>query len=237
MNNEIEKKNTLDERARELQERYGSLDSELPFIQPLRIAQKTSQVAENDICAVGDFYFGQDIALGSNVLGVVYDHKWHALKLVNKQVELESFDVVYGEPDEHGFRPIIGDDAFLTIMRGKDDIKNGITYCWGPELLVFLPEVGDFAVLFLHKKTSRKHWKEFLNPAYYNIERPLPCIFYTQKVAPPKLAYSWIEPHCRRATEDEEVEFAYPHPARIIAAKEKFMARKISEDGSPPPER
>lgn len=224
---DIEKQSDIQERARQLAEQYQNIANEIPFLQPLRYASETSKVSKKGIVPAGEYYFGQDRPLGGAVLATVLEHRLHAIKIVQSKKVLESYNVEYSTIN--GKREITGDVDFVTIKNGADDIKKGITHLWGPELLVYLPEIGEFAIFFLSKTSSRKRWNEFLDP---NLFPGKPCIFTTQLVAPETLSYSWYEPHCRRATDDECVNFTLPLEARLDSALKKWndAPNKVGQD-------
>lgn len=241
---DIEAKGVVDQRAEELAAAYGSIDNELPFIPPLRMAQKTSDVVGNGKVKLGEWYFNQDTPLGNKITVLVYDHRLHGLKIQNKEKVLESYNVVYEDvkqADGSVVREIVGDADFLTIKNGVDDNKKGVQHLWGPELLIYICDIGEFAILFLNKASSRKHWTEFLNPRTFDYNHPKPCVASTNLVDPPKLSYSWYEPNCRAANQDESVSVVLPSPARIEAARKKFIEAaqrgENAEEGEAPPER
>jgi hypothetical protein len=235
--NEIESKQTVDERAQKLLNTFGNIDTELPFIPALRVGQPLSGVVSGGKCQPGEFFYNQDTVLGESIPGLVYDYQWHGLKLKKKEKVLESYTVEYGEVD--GVRQIVGDEVFVKIMRGKDDSSQGISYLWGPEILVFLPSINKFAKLFLNKKTNRRYWNEFLNPHWYSPTEPRLCKFFTTRVQPEGSTYVWWEPHCC-LEEDVPEGFALPSRNRVGSAREKFRAKaseETPEDGEAPPER
>lgn len=235
----IEKQQTMQERAAAVAAACGGMPTELPFVPSLKIAQLTSGVTKSGDCAAGDLFFNQKQSLGPKTPGLIYNYQLHALRLERKQKVAESYNVQYGEPGPDGIKPIIGDETFVEIMNGKDNAKAGVIHLWGPEILVFLPAIDQFAILFLNKKTTRRYWNEFLNPRWFNPDKPELVELYTDRVAPTGTDYEWWEPHCRLLEEVPEG-FALPNPKRVESAHKKFLTKaeaEQAEDGETPPER
>jgi hypothetical protein len=65
--NEIESKQTVDERAQKLLNTFGNIDTELPFIPALRVAQPLSGVVSGGKCQPGEFFYNQDTVLGESI--------------------------------------------------------------------------------------------------------------------------------------------------------------------------
>ena len=235
-NSSIESQSTLEARAKQLENQYGtSIANNIPFIQALRVAQRTSQVVDQGICQTGDLYFGADTPLKGGATCIVIANRDHAIKLEQRKKTAESYNMVMGSDGK-----IAGDETFLSIVNGVDDNKRGLVHMWGPELLVFINEINEFAILFLGKGSSRKHWKEFLNPAHYNPGNwNKPVKIYTKKepAEGSQLSYTWFEPRCRLAVPEELKDFCLPQQARIDAALAKWAAKSVAEEGEVPPER
>jgi hypothetical protein len=244
MSTEIQPTEQQQKLQKELEEKYGGLiKNELSFIPLIRIAQKSSSIVDDADAnvKVGDLYFGQDRGLGTSTLAIVLADQWHAIKIEKGKKVLESYNCIHEMVEQEcqgemvPVKTIVGDETFVAIVNGQDDQKEQIAHRWGPELLLYLPEINQFAVYFLNTNTQRKHWLEFLNPRTYG----RPVELSTKKIAPANSTYVWWEPQVRTVQRAELPEnFALPAPERIQAAIKKFtsVANEV-EEGETPPER
>jgi hypothetical protein len=214
----------------------GIFEQEIGFIPSIRLLQPSSPAvsAENPPGRAGEFLLAGETNLTASFRAFPVAWQWHAMKLEQSSIVSQSYVCETGEIltplDQKPIWDIIpGESEESKILHeirwGIDDSSKGLAHLWGKEFLVFCNDLGAWGILFLSKKSSRKHVKEFQHDKCLK----LPCMIYSKK-SPAGAPYTWFEPRCRPLSGDaEEMEGVCP-PQNVSGIIEKFTARPQSEE-------
>lgn len=121
----------------------------------LKIMQCMSREVKDGQANFRDVIWNKQENLGPEFPAWVIAYKPAALKFERGQVALKSNNMVVEG------KKIVGDNDFVAIMNGRDDLKNGIRHCWGAEILCYVPFVRDFGQFFFGTATARNSIPEF----------------------------------------------------------------------------
>lgn len=127
------------------------------FIPNIQLLQPLSEVVQNPPRDVnvppvpGEYWLGQNMGMGKLFDAVPFAAKMHALLIVDRKVDCESFDHKAAD--------------FIRIQQmdeKKRTLPNGTVPRWGVDVLLYLPKFKRWAIFFLYS-TARSQAKQFTN--------------------------------------------------------------------------
>lgn len=199
----------------------GLAKGDVEYLQFLNLTQPLSDVVMSGQAKMGTFVFGQDGKdLGPETVVVCAMRKDgdklipcfrpHALLLVDREVEAESYD-----PTSKVYQEIAAEAKSKTKVEGRGAMV-------GIDFLFWTPAVEDFGVFFF-KKTAKKEADEF-----YRLGKAGKVIrAYAHKIV---TAYTWFVPKADEYKGDAS-KLARPSEEHYAKAVDLFMAPVLVKPG------
>lgn len=131
------------------------------FTGQIRIVHSTSDALKQGTAQYKDYTMGNS-NLGPQFMAVIGPHRYHALRLVNNQVDIEDYNLtkesIYNADTNKWDFPFNGTPLFYTpdflAVKNRvipDNNSKGVANLFGIDVLLYLPQLNDFGIFFIAK--------------------------------------------------------------------------------------